>query len=161
MIFKEKDIDRGEWSRLVETSATGTWFQGPEAYEFFASMPELFMPFVVGVENDQSPMTNDKSRLRAVCVGYVTKERSVLKQFFTRRAIIIGGPALADDATDEEVEALMTAVKNLSFTHFFILLYTSRPVTSTTILVGKMLLQLRDLVISRISTSMLIQHRST
>ena len=49
--------------------------------------------------------------LRAVCVGYLTVERNPIKQYFTRRAIIIGGPALADDATDEEVVALLEAVK--------------------------------------------------
>lgn len=112
-VLTYKEIDRGEWSRLVQTSATGTWFQTPEAYEFFALQPELFMPFVVGVENDQSPMTNDKSRLRAICVGYVTVERNPIKQYFTRRAIIIGGPALADDASSEEVELLMNGLKEL------------------------------------------------
>ena len=50
-------------------------------------------------------------RLKAVSVGYVTKERSALKQFFTRRAIIIGGPLLAEDASDAEVAALLKAVK--------------------------------------------------
>ena len=43
-------------------------------------------------------------------MGYVTRERSRLKQFFTGRAIILGGPCLADDATVEEVTALMRAV---------------------------------------------------
>ena len=292
-----KDIDRGEWSRLVQTSATGTWFQTPEAFEFFESMPELFRPFVVGVASLQLPpegrieqrgsnslpftgeelcsierpvdarrtsqgvgysfasvwgahtadstqydllkenaqanrknpteaesillnmlkgnniglhfrrqhiildyivdficiekglvieldggyhndpeqaeydkqrtahleklgytelrftneelLTNpnaviaqikevafslpslqgragerlslpslkgrggDRLLLRGVCVGYVTVERNPIKQYFTRRAIIIGGPCLADDCTDEEVNALMNAVKNL------------------------------------------------
>ncbi len=109
------NIDRGEWSRLVQASATGTWFQTPEAYEFFASMPELFVPFAVGVtgtpESDSGAM--DEETLRGVCMGYVTVEKNPIKQFFTRRAIIIGGPALADDATDEEVETLMKAVRNL------------------------------------------------
>lgn len=50
-------------------------------------------------------------RLKAVCVGYLTRERSALKQFFTRRAIIIGGPLLAEDASDAEVAALLKAVK--------------------------------------------------
>ena len=50
--------------------------------------------------------------LRGICVGYVTVERNRLKQYFTRRAIIFGGPALADDATDEEAYALMQAVRN-------------------------------------------------
>jgi hypothetical protein len=38
-------------------------------------------------------------------------EQNAIKQFFSRRAIIIGGPALANDATDEEVETLLSAVR--------------------------------------------------
>lgn len=115
-ILTYEQIDRTEWSRLVQASATGTWFQTSEAYEFFASMPELFVPFAVGVtgtpESDSEAM--DEEILRGVCVGYVTVEKNPARQFFTRRAIIIGGPALADDATDEEVELLMNGVKELT-----------------------------------------------
>ena len=110
-ILLGNDIDRTEWSRLVQNSSTGTWFQTPEAYEFFASMPELFAPFAIAVER-MNELTNERT-LIGVCVGYVTVEKNPVKQFFTRRAIIIGGPALADDCTDEEVIALMSAVKNL------------------------------------------------
>lgn len=117
-ILTYDEIDRAEWSRLVAESETGTWFQSPEAYEFFASMPDLFRPFVVAVANNpslseaQHSSTPSLQTLRAVCCGYVTVEKNPIKQFFTRRAIIIGGPCLADDCTDEEVIALMTAVKN-------------------------------------------------
>lgn len=113
-----KEIDRGEWSRLVQTSATGTWFQTPEAYEFFALQPELFKPFVVAISNDaslseaQQSINSSLQMLRGVCVGYVTVERNLIKQYFTRRAIIIGGPVIANDATSEEVETLMIAVRN-------------------------------------------------
>jgi len=96
----------------VQTSATGTWFQSPQAYAFFASMPELFRPFVVGAYSQPLPKGKGE-RLRGVCVGYVTVEKSAFKQFLTRRAIIIGGPALADDCTDDEVEELMLAVRGL------------------------------------------------
>lgn len=106
-----KDIDRAEWSALVKASATGTWFQTPEAFDFFASMPELFRPFVVGAYSQPLPKGKGE-RLRGVCVGYVTVQKSAIKQYFTRRAIIIGGPALADDASSEEVEALLCALKN-------------------------------------------------
>lgn len=102
-ILSINNIDRKEWSALVAASATGTWFQSPEAYDFFASMPELFKPFAFGLENDGA--------LRAVCVGYVTVEKSAIKQALTRRAIIVGGPCLADDCTDVEVETLMKAVR--------------------------------------------------
>lgn len=114
-VLSDKDIDRKEWSRLVQSSSTGTWFQTPEAYEFFASMPELFRPFVFAIiskpESDSG--SKNKETLRGVCVGYVTKEKNPIKQIFTRRAIIIGGPALADDCTDEEVIALMKAVREM------------------------------------------------
>ena len=106
-IIGYKDIDRAEWGVLVKASATGTWFQTPEAYEFFASMPELFKPFVVGVACDPA---GTQTQLRAVCVGYVTVEKNAMKQFLTRRAIIIGGPVLADDCSNEEAYALMQAV---------------------------------------------------
>ena len=250
----DKDIDRRAWSRLVAESQTGTWFQSPDAYDFFASQPELFDVFAVALEAYPQPLperrggsnsfasawgahtadstqydllesnarenrknpteaesamwdllksnniglhfrrqhvildyivdficiekglvieldggyhtnpeqkeyddnrtahleqlgytelrfTNEEllcapeqviakikatatnlpslkgrggerlSSLRAVCVGYVTKEKNALRQFFTRRAIIIGGPCLADDATAEEAETLMRAVR--------------------------------------------------
>lgn len=101
-ILGYRDIDKAAWSALVKASATGTWFQGPEAFDFYASMPELFKPFVVAVKSE---------KLRAVCVGYITVEKSLMTQFLTRRAIIVGGPCLADDATDDEVTELMKAVR--------------------------------------------------
>ena len=110
-ILTYTEIDREAWSRLVQTSRNGTWFRLPEAYNFYASMPDLFRAFVVAVER-VNELTIERT-LRGVCVGYVTVEKNPVKQFFTRRAIILGGPALADDASSEEVEALMIAVKNL------------------------------------------------
>lgn len=98
-----KDIDRAAWSRLVAKSATGTWFHSAEAYDFYASMHELFKPFAIGTEND--------GKLRAVCVGYITVEKSSLKQFLTRRAIIVGGPCFADDCSNEEVSLLLSTLR--------------------------------------------------
>ena len=102
-IVEYKEISREEWSALVKASATGTWFQMPEAYEFFKSQSELFKPFAFGVTNEE--------RLRGVCVGYVTVEKNALKQMLTRRAIIIGGPCLADDCADYELMELLRAVR--------------------------------------------------
>ena len=109
-VFAYKDIDRAQWEALVAASSTGTWFQSAEAYEFFASMPELFRPFAIGVASPQ-PSPEGKGVLHCVCVGYVTVEKSAIKQTLTRRAIIVGGPVFADDATSEEVETLMKAVR--------------------------------------------------
>lgn len=102
-VLSINNIDRTEWSRLVASSSTGTWFQSPEAFDFYASIPDLFKPFAVGLSKADN--------LCAVCVCYITIEKSAIKQMMTRRAIIVGGPALADDATNAEVAELMMAVK--------------------------------------------------
>lgn len=94
-ILTYNQIDRQQWSELVRTSETGTWFQSPEAYDFFASLPELMEPFAYAAE--------ESGELRAVCVGFVTKERSFIKQFFTRRAIIIGGVVMASDCAKGKI----------------------------------------------------------
>lgn len=107
-ILEYKDIDRAEWGALVAASSTGTWFQSPEAYDFYASLPELFRPFAIGLACNPA---GTQPQLRAVCMGYVTVEKSALKQMMTRRAIIIGGPCLAEDSSDEEVVELMSAVR--------------------------------------------------
>lgn len=92
-------IDVAQWKALIETSPVATWFQTPEAYQFYVSVPKEMAPFVIGVI--------EKKRLTGVCVGYMTKEKSALKQFFTRRAIIIGGPLLAEDISTEALTLLL------------------------------------------------------
>ena len=134
-LIEYNDIDRAKWSELVQSSSTGTWFQSPEAYDFFASMPDLFQPFVMAISKEtplseaQHSINPPLQTLRAVCCGYVTVEKSAVKQFFTRRAIINGGPALADDCTNEEVETLMHAVKeHLSIVHSFTRSFFQSPI---------------------------------
>ena len=102
-ILTYSDIDPQQWQSLVERSPYATWFQTPEAYQFYEAVKNEMTPFAFGIERD--------GELRAVVVGYVTKANSAIKQFFTRRAIIIGGPLLAEDASDAEVAALLKAVK--------------------------------------------------
>ena len=53
--------------------------------------------------------------LKGIIVGYITREKKPLKQFLTRRAIIIGGPLLADDISDEALSTLLSSVKMLPF----------------------------------------------
>ena len=108
-VLTYKEIDREEWNALVKASATGTWFQTPEAYCFYESMPEFFRPFVVAVER-VNDLANERT-LRGVCVGDVTVEKSAVKQGLTRRAIIIGGPCLADDCANEEVSLLLSTLR--------------------------------------------------
>lgn len=136
-ILTYPEIAPTAWQELVDRSPYATWFQTREAYEFYASNPEEMTPFAFGVEEDECKVESVKFKgeenskadtpastpytllptptLKGVIVGYITRERNVLKQFFTRRAVIIGGPLLAEDAAAEEIAALLNAVKHLPY----------------------------------------------
>lgn len=97
------EINPLAWQKLVDESPYATWFQTQEAYQFYAANKQEMTPFACGVERD--------GELRAVCVGYVTKEKSSFKQYFTRRAIIIGGPLIADSANEEDVARMLYSIR--------------------------------------------------
>ncbi len=73
-------------------------FQQPEFYKFIESTGFL-EPFHYSVERDGKEV--------GVIQGFIQKDGGWLKKFFSRRAIINGGPWLAEDITDEEVENLL------------------------------------------------------
>lgn len=96
------DIDPQQWQALVDRSPYATWFQTKEAYEFYASLPEEMTPFALGIE--------ENGHLAGVIVGYTTQEKNPIKQLFTARSIIIGGPLLDEHISDEALSALLGAV---------------------------------------------------
>ena len=101
-ILTYNEIDQQQWSALIQSSPTATWFQTKEAYEFYASNPEEMTPFIVGIEED--------GHLTGVIVGYTTQEKSPIKQILTCRSIIIGGPLLANDISETALAELLKAV---------------------------------------------------
>lgn len=78
------------------------WFQTEECFSFYQSLG-FIEPFRCSVERDGV----EKGRM----VGYIQKDGGRLKQFFSRRAIINGGPMLADDITEDELMGLLTKCK--------------------------------------------------
>lgn len=107
IITNIEQIDTLQWQQLVAESTTASWFQTQEAYSFYARMSNILTPFIVAVVHDKAPT------IRGLCMGYITRNSNSIRQFFTRRAIIYGGPLLAHDATKEEVTCLMQNVRNL------------------------------------------------
>lgn len=129
------DIDKAQWRALIETSPVATWFQTEEAYRFYASLPEIMTPFVIAVSEDvrikeqglkgreQRTINNDANDLYleslstnqdylvGVIVGYITKEKNPIKQYFSRRAIIISGPLLSQDISQKALTELLTVLK--------------------------------------------------
>ena len=101
-ILTYEHIDHSAWQLLIEQSATATWFQTPEAYEFYASVDDM-QAFVYGVSEDDN--------LVGLVVGYTTTEKCKFKQHFTARSIIVGGPLLADNISDEALATLLKAIR--------------------------------------------------
>ena len=100
------DIDPQQWQVLIDRSPYATWFQTPEAYEFYASNPEEMTPFAVGSE--------ENGHLVGVIVGYTTQEKNPIKQLLTCRSIIIGGPLLDEHISSDALIALLVAVKQVT-----------------------------------------------
>ncbi len=101
VLFDVNSIDKAAWDHLIQSSTTATWFQTREAYDFFSSF-SFYETFIVGIEKS--------GVLCGLIVGYIQKDGGRLKQFFSRRAIIIGGPVLANDITDDELKALLSSL---------------------------------------------------
>ena len=111
-ILTYSDIDPAAWQSLVAQSPYATWFQTPEAYAFYASLPDELMPFAVGVDED--------GQLMGVVVGYTTRETNPIKQLFTCRSIVIGGPLLDERISDNAVTALLCAVKRVTRSSIYV-----------------------------------------
>lgn len=111
-ILTYSDIDPAAWQSLVEQSPCATWFQTLEAYAFYASLPDELTPFAVGVDED--------GQLMGVVVGYTTRETNLIKQLFTCRSIVIGGPLLDESISDNAVTALLCAVKRVTRSSIYV-----------------------------------------
>ena len=100
------EINTSAWQTLVDRSPYATWFQTPEAYQFYVANKEEMMPFAIGVEED--------GHLIGVIVGYTTQEKNPIKQLFTCRSIIIGGPLLDEHISNDALSALLLAAKRFT-----------------------------------------------
>lgn len=111
IITKYENIDCSMWNELIQLSINESWFQTIQAYQFYASLPKLFQSFVYALKDTEM----DKSYLKAIVVGYITKEKSAVKQHFTKRAIINGGPVFLDNISEDDLSFFLTSVaKDLS-----------------------------------------------
>ena len=101
-ILAYDQIDQLQWQELVQSSPVTTWFQTDEAYRFYQSVSDM-QAFVYGVSEDDN--------LVGLVVGYTTTEKCKFKQHFTARSIIVGGPLLADNISDEALATLLKAIR--------------------------------------------------
>lgn len=101
IIDKISEISLDQWSSLLEESVYKSYFQTKECYDFYESL-SFFKPFIVGV--------TEGNNLTGLVVGYIQKDGGRLKQYLSRRAIINGGPLLAENISNEALGKLLKGV---------------------------------------------------
>lgn len=97
--YHPEEIELAEWNRLVEESPVSTWFQTPEAYHFYSSLSDIWELFIIAIDQDH--------RLKGLIIGTLQKDGGRIKQYFSRRAIILGGPLLDTSITASELSCLL------------------------------------------------------
>jgi hypothetical protein len=85
-LLKNNEIPKDRWIALLSKSPYASVFQSPVFYELVNSVVGLLAE-VYAIE--------ESTEIRAVCVVTIQKEKGV-KSFFSRRAIIYGGPVLIE-----------------------------------------------------------------
>lgn len=95
-----QNIDRNQWQELVNQSPVASIFQTPEMCDFYSSL-NLYEVKIVAIEEGKT--------LKGLISCLIQREGGTLKRRLTSRAIINGGPLLADNISDEALGSLLNA----------------------------------------------------
>lgn len=101
-ILLNKEVDINKWNDLLNRAEQSSPFQTPAYYEFFNSMENLSAT-VHAVEHNV--------KIEALCVVTLQKEKG-LKGYFSRRAIVYGGPVLSPTVTTKHISLLLYSINS-------------------------------------------------
>lgn len=98
IFLKNDSIDQEKWNTLLKKSKYANPFQSAEFYDFCNNTENHkgFAGVVIG----------DKNEFNALCVADIIEEKGI-KSYFTRRAIIFGGPLLSDEQQERALSVLL------------------------------------------------------
>lgn len=101
-IYQNELIDRKLWTDLLNRSEFASPFQTPEFFDFFNQNANMQADvFAVGVVNTYS----------AICVVTLQKEKGI-KGYFSRRAIVYGGPLISRSVSEYEINFLLKSINS-------------------------------------------------
>lgn len=104
-LLKNTQVNRTQWESFLSSNPFATPFQSPEFYDFFNAVHGL-SAFVYAIEQSDE--------IKALCVVTLQKEKGI-KGYFSRRAIIYGGPLIAShnkEALSELLKAISSDLKS-------------------------------------------------
>lgn len=96
-ILQDQNISDEAWNLLVAENRFASPFQTIEFYKFFNSVP--------GFEAKAFAVCR-KQKILALCVATIQNE-SGIKSYFSRRAIVYGGPLIKDECDEHALEYLL------------------------------------------------------
>jgi len=102
-LLKKNEISPLKWQQLINESPFASFFQTKACYDFYVNLSFL-EPFVFGVEENE--------KLVALVCGYIIADGNVLKQFFSRRAIVPGGVLIHPEATEQAIFLMLNETNN-------------------------------------------------
>jgi serine/alanine adding enzyme len=108
-ILRSTDINQiplSQWKKFIIAHPDGNFFQSPECFSFFSSLrnysPVLFY-------------ASDDDVMNGCLLAVTIKEESLVKQYFSRRCIVWGGPLVSDNdkmIAARLIDGLNSYVKN-------------------------------------------------
>jgi len=98
-IVQNKQVDRHAWNELLN-SPYASPFQTPDFFDFFNQNANM--------QADVFAVGNEKS-YSAICVVTLQKEKGI-KGYFSRRAIVYGGPLISRSISEDEINFLLNSI---------------------------------------------------
>ena len=86
------------------STSVSSWFQSDECLDFYRTL-SFVEAFECHIERD--------GKVKGRIVGYVQRDGGPIKRFLSRRAVINGGPMLAEDITEDEFTKLLDECRSL------------------------------------------------
>lgn len=102
-ILLNEEIPVSRWKDFINLNQYGSPFQTAEYFNFFNSIPGQSASAIAIANNDQ---------ITALAVVTLQKE-SGIKSYFSRRAIIYGGPLLTDDSSGTSLNILFSEINRI------------------------------------------------
>jgi lipid II:glycine glycyltransferase (peptidoglycan interpeptide bridge formation enzyme) len=102
LLLRNHQISLEKWREVSAISPYSSAFQTPGFYELCNGVP--------GISAEAFALEEDNT-IKALCVVTLQKELGI-KGYFSRRAIIYGGPVLKENVCEDTLEYLLTSLSN-------------------------------------------------
>lgn len=102
IITEYNNLDSNKWLNFINSNNSGNFFQSPTYYNLILKTPD-YTPFLIIIIDEQD-------NINGSLIGVIQREQGI-KGFFSRRAIIYGGPILRNNNEEEALNIILEKLK--------------------------------------------------